>query len=464
MGNSRYYQVSETEQEELNVLGSQAKQLRSLGERADGVLQQIAGPISESEALLVKHGKTASEEAACTHGVMRTVPPPLRSWEEVVKDAEANLDAPASFEDLLTFEEVAASVQKVELLREDFDASHRLDAMEWSICGMAGTLAALADVFLVWMPKHPGFLGGKSSPGGPLSNLIRDKRNGLYTQEEIRRLEQNNPVPYDAPHSGGLDDPIAGLSPSMHRFHSLGHDPVLCWIFGVRDVLASTFTAIDNEGRWVRQAVDRPDPSAEAMGLFEAVRRVFGHLKSDVATPASLPVPLMPLLQMFQVGSFGKRGHTLGDLSREMYRSGYNFNHFLAMSLTPLLVEVVVRLSYFGKQLDQGKSLLEAVPFELPGGEPKPVLRKMLFVAHLIATAANAGKVVVGQGNPLLVNWSQWLAFVRYAVPQLKWTLFEKEADRHRFVQAALNEEWEDVYRRLNASWEHVFAAPMLET
>ena len=81
-------------------------------------------------------------------------------------------------------------------------------------------------------------------------------------------------------------------------------------------------------------------------------------------------------------------------------------------------------------------------------------------MAHLIATAANAGKVVFGQ-NPLLINWSQWLAFVRYAVPQSKWVLFEKEMERHRFVQASLNEEWEDVYSRLNATWEQGFSSPV---
>jgi hypothetical protein len=457
---SRDWNVTEQEQEKLNVLAHQAQQLRRVGEQADGVLAQIAGSVAESEALLERYGKTVNDAATRAGRVVRLAPPPLRPWEEVVMDAEANLDAPASFEDLLSFEEVEGSLQKVELLREDFNARLRLDTLEWCICGVAGSLAALVDVFLVSMPRHPGFLGGKRSEGGPLANWLRDKVNGSFTPAEIRQLEKKYPVPYDASISAGLAQPVPGLSPSTHRFQSLGHDPVLCWIFGVCDVLAGTFTAIDKEGRWVVQAVDGWEPSVRAISLFEGVGRVFGHLKSDIATPAGLPAPLMPLLQMFQGGRFGERGHTLGDLSRIMYRSGYDFRHFLAMSVVPLLVEVVVRLSYFAKQLYEGKSLLHAVPFELPGGERKPKLRTMLFVAHLIATAANAGKVAIGQ-NPLLINWSQWLAFVRYAVPQLKWVLFEKEVERHRFVQAALNEEWEDVCSRLNATWEQVFPAPV---
>jgi hypothetical protein len=48
-----------------------------------------------------------------------------------------------------------------------------------------------------------------------------------------------------------------------------------------------------------------------------------------------------------------------------------------------------------------------------------------------------------------------------YALPQLKWALFEKEMERHRFVQAALDEEWADVYAQLDATWEHVFPSPI---
>ena len=109
-----------------------------------------------------------------------------------------------------------------------------------------------------------------------------------------------------------------------------------------------------------------------------------------------------------------------------MYRSHYDFRHFLAMSLSPLLIEVIVRLGYFAKRRREGCSVSQAVPFELPGAEPKPKLRTMLFSAHLVATAANAGKVALGQ-NPLLINFSQWVAFFCYAVPQVHWALVGKE-------------------------------------
>lgn len=76
-----------------------------------------------------------------------------------------------------------------------------------------------------------------------------------------------------------------------------------------------------------------------------------------------------------------------------MYTKGYDFGHFLAMSIPVAIIEVVVRLFYFAKRLHEGYSFLDALPINIPGKSRKPKLQTMLFTAHTIATAANAGKV-----------------------------------------------------------------------
>ena len=454
------WKITEDDQEKLDVLKHQASQLDHIGERADDLLSLSDHPVSQSESLLRKYQKALPVSSPRTDVMATPGRPGLRTWDEIVAEARVNIDGPAVIEDLFTAEEIQLACQRTDALRGEFNERHRLDAAEWSICGVAGVLSALVDVFLIWMPKHPGFLGGKSSKGGPLANWIRERVNRSFTPEEIRRLEQKNPVSFDFSTSRELKQHVDGLGPTTHRFQSLGHDPILGWLFGVKDTLAETFTAIDKHGHLIVQHVDF-DAASRVAGLFEAIGRQFGHLKSDVATSAGLPAPLMPLLQFFQVGSFGKHGHTIGEVSRIMYRSGYDFRHFLAMSIAPLLVEILVRLSYFAKRQIDGASFGESVPFDYLGGERKPKLRTMLFAAHLIAAAANAGKVAIGQ-NPLLLNWAQWLAFARYAFPQLKWAVYGKELERHRFVQAALDERWNDVYDCLNATWDQVLPDPVL--
>ena len=234
-----------------------------------------------------------------------------------------------------------------------------------------------------------------------------------------------------------------------------GQDPILGFLFGVKDILQGTFTAIDKTGKLIIQSVPLADPALLTMNLFEAIGRVFGHLQSDVATAAGLPAPLMPLFQFLRFGSFGQQGYTVGEISRIMYRSHYDFRHFLAMSVAPLLIEVVARLCYFARRLAAGHSIADAVPFEVAASAPKPKLRTMLFSAHLMATAANAGKVALTQ-NPLAINYSQWLAFFGYALPQAKWAICDREDAQMRFVQEAIDSDWAKLDADLTMTWRQV--------
>lgn len=452
--------ISPEDQEKLKVLKCQAHDLQDTSHQVDDLLTQQEERIKQTEELLAEF-RIATGQSRLVVATDLQPAPYLRSWEEIVADTEQNPVNRALFSDILSPSEIAQVEQKIVILRGDFHSLHHLDALDWTICGVAGVLAALVDIFFVQMPKHPGFLGGTGADGGPLSNWMRERINSTLSPKDIAQLEKVNWVPFDSATSTHLNTKIEGLGPAVHRFHSLGHDPVLGFIVGVADILRGTFTAIDKNGRLILQPVAISDPAILTMNLFEAIGRVFGHLLSDVATPAGLPVPLMPLLQFFQFGEIGARGYTIGEVSRIMYRSHYDFRHFLAMSVSPLLIEVVVRLSYFAKRRYEGCSLTQSLPFEFSPREHKPKLRTMLFAAHLLSTAANAGKVAIGQ-NPLLINYSQWVAFFRYAVSQLKWSFFDHATEEADFVQRSLADDWTTLDDSLDATWRMVSGAPVM--
>lgn len=454
------YRSTSQEQEKLNVLKHQSQILHEAKYRTDTLLEQQNETIRQTEKMLIEAGISPSQ---LEQGVLpsATISPALRSWAEIVADAEKHIDGPALFTDILSPEEIKLAEKRIAILRGDFDSIYRLDKLDWAICGVAGVLAALVDTFLVQMPKHPGFLGGKASEGGPLANWIREKVNSALSPEEIRSLERENWTPYDPSTSTNLHLKVEGLGPGTHRFQSLGHDPLLGFLIGAKDILRGTFTAIDKTGRLIVQPVAIEDPTIFTMNLFDAIGRVFGHLKSDIATPAGLPVPLMPLFQFLQFGDIGKSGYTVGEISRIMYRSHYDFRHFLAMSVSTLMIEIIVRLFYFAKRMHEGYTVVDSIPFELSLTERRPKLHTMLFSAHLIATAANAGKVAVSQ-NPLTINYSQWLAFFGYAIPQVKWVLFNKENERLRFVQEVLDRDWAKIDNDLKATWSQIAGTPVL--
>lgn len=447
-------------QAELDVLKHQTQALQQMAGRMDRLDEATSQLIQQTEALLREFDILPPSPGYFAPPMQRRTLE-LRSWAELVADAERNIDTPGVFEDILTADEIRQVEDKLALLRGDFDAIHRLDKLDWAICGVAGLLAALVDIFLVQMPQHPGFLGGAPSAGGPLANWIRDKVNSAYSPAQIKQLEAEFWTPYDPATSINLVQPVAGLGPGTHRFQSLGHDPILGFLFGVKDILQGTFTAIDKTGKLIIQPVALADPALVTMNLFDAIGRVFGHLQSDVATAAGLPAPLMPLLQFLQFGSIGQHGYTVGEISRIMYRSHYDFRHFLAMSVSPLIIEIVVRLCYFAKRLSEGHSIADATPFALSPAERKPKLQTMLFSAHLASTAANAGKVALTQ-NPLSINYAQWLAFFRYALPQAKWVICDRENAQMRFVLARLDDDWAKLDADLTVTWQSILEVPIL--
>ena len=441
------------EQAPLKVLKTQSGKLKQNAKNLGDLENKISKAITEAESLLRKYESSTSVKLVPV-SVKQPQPLDLRSWEEIVEEAEGAISGPAEITDLLTPEEVNQVKHKLALLKCDFDEVQRLDKLDWAICGVSGTLAALTDIFLVKMPRVPGFFGRDPIPGGPLSEWVKNSINSQFKTEKIAELEKSNWVPYDYPSSRHLEQAVEGLGPGSHRFQSLGHDPILGFFFGVKDILNKTFTAIDKNGKIIIQNVNVSDPAIQGMGIFAAIGRVFGHMKSDIATERGLPVPLMPLLQLVQVGSFGRKNYTVGEMSRIMYRSGYDFRHFLTMSIPVLLVEVLVRTGYFFKRLQEGHDINECIPFNPPTliGDKRPKLQTMLFSAHLVSTAANAGKLAIGQ-NPLLLNYPQWLAFFKYFYAQLKWTLLEKDYQRNKYLQDILDADWEIIHNELDKTW-----------
>jgi hypothetical protein len=448
--------VSNGADDVLRVLLHQGQQAELLAAKQAVTARTADAAIASSAALLQRLGISMPTSAESSALPAEPLPKPsVRPWDVIAAEARASAPGIVTMADVLNPDEIASALREHDIIEQEFDLLHRLDAFDWAVAGLAGVLGALADVFLVQVPRHPGFFGGRAATGGWLSNAMQGGFSRVLPDDKIRALEDAFRVPYDASTSAGLGTPVPGLGPNTHRFQSLGHDPLLAWIVGIHDVLHGEFTAIGKNGQLITQVTGEPFALGERLytRLFEALRLVAGHLISDVATPRGLPAPLMPLLLLLQTGKIGKHDYSVGELARQMYRSGYDFRHFLASSVPVLIIESLVRVAFFAKSLAEGAELPEAVPL---ANHPK--LRTQLFIAHSVATAANAGKVWITQ-NPLALSWAQWLTFFRYLGPQLHWGLRERERQRSRHMESSLRDKWcatEAEHARL---WRDVFGA-----
>lgn len=367
----------------------------------------------------------------------------MPTWEELSKTAIEHVGTETKLEDLFTEEELCLNSLTVRKLNDQYNQLHKLDKFDILISVSAGLLAATVDILLVGIPqKTPDGL-----KAGSLSNYIRDTFNERFPSDELEKLANSkvSKVPYDAQDNRNTLINVDGLSAYYHRLLSLGHDPLLGFVFGVADILTGRMTTIDKTGRVVSQVMGCYANRVEA-DIFSALAKQLAHLKSDVVTSMGLPAPLFGLLNLFQFGSIGEYEQTIAEIVQGMYFEGYDFVHFCSMSIGAIIIEVAVRMGYAIKRIKDGFDIKDAVPFESDHTK-KPKLGTMLFIANAIAAAINLGKIAFTK-NPLSINYPQWLAFARYSFQQARWALFTKPELRDRYVLDTITSDLDDIYEQ----------------
>ena len=135
-------------------------------------------------------------------------------------------------------------------------------------------------------------------------------------------------VPYDVTEGCKVCD--VSMGGRYHRVHTLGHDPVLGWIFGTMNILSDTITL--DKTHTLRtfkvQMMEKPkmwtDESNVVSGFkdaYESIQEDYNrlpaavfaqaiHLKSDAFTKLGLPIPL---LEAF-----------VPDFASKLYKEGYD--------------------------------------------------------------------------------------------------------------------------------------------
>ena len=436
------YEYSDGEKEINAVLAYQDDQIKSITFPS---AKEAEGRIASSEELLASLGYNLPQRGRHAKPVRTNRPLLVPTWNQMLDEALQAGKGSAGLEDLFTEEELQANHAAVLALNEQYNQIHRMDAVDVAIAASAGLLAAAVDILLVGIPQrtHDGL------KAGPLSDYIRDYFDKRFPPDEMEKLAGSkvSKVPYDAQDNRNTATRVEGLSAYYHRLLSLGHDPLLGFVFGVSDILTGRMTTIDKNGRVVSQVMECYADRREA-DIFAAIAKQIIHLKSDVTTSMGLPAPLMGLFNLMQFGSTGEEEQTVAEIVQGMYYEGYDFIHFCSTSIPIAIVEVVVRLCYAIRRIKDGVPVRDAIPFSTDRSK-NPKLATMLFTAHCAAAAVNVGKVLFTK-NPMAINYPQWVAFAKCSYQQLKWAAITKPAERDGFVRQAIEGELADIYNDID--------------
>ncbi|WP_235815199.1 hypothetical protein [Neobacillus vireti] len=170
-------------------------------------------------------------------------------------------------------------------------------------------------------------------------NAVKESSNRLHkwywpSFEEISL----NPVPYDA--QFGSPNFGLGLSGKSHRFKTLGHDPLLGWVFGTSNIVTSTLTAWDLSSYHIKTGItargdsrDKITNRADTSKVFyytkerllndgiegkiavgTALIKQWTHLKSDEYSKAGIPVPIINTVSPNMAQKLAEYGVDIGNI------------------------------------------------------------------------------------------------------------------------------------------------------
>lgn len=227
-----------------------------------------------------------------------------------------------------------------------------------------------------------------------------------------------NPVPFDAIY--GSKDYELGIGGGFtHRAKTIGHDPLLGWLFGTMNIATSTVTVSEGLSSYhVLTGVtangatrDKISMHADTFKVLDSCKNklinegmdgkeIMGvslmkeaiHLKSDIYSTASLPIPVISSISVKAARTLADYGLDMGNLLKTSEQAGF-----------AVLINSIIGMIhglYYDESTDGNRNLYAVKT------------KKILSYSNLIASASNviavAVSAVIGSisGNAILVKKS----------------------------------------------------------
>lgn len=247
-------------------------------------------------------------------------------------------------------------------------------------------------------------------------------------------------VPYDI--TVGSTDINFNMEGKYHRVHTLGHDPILGWIFGTANILTDVITLNDMRSfkvirkpkiRITTQRVSTHRMFQEAFSVIKedylnlpaALFAQYRHLKSDEFTKLGLPVPLLETFAPEFAGELYKSQYDALCLARDIKIIGTSAT---VSMLFNMIIGLIHGLFY---KNDIDRKLYEVRT------------RKILLISNSIASSSSILNTVITQ-NPknldiggLIVTVGRLFSDVRF-MAKIKQEFIQSELDKK--LQAELDE------------------------
>lgn len=272
---------------------------------------------------------------------------------------------------------------------------------------------------------RPYIIGTITQRGDDKTAAKNTKGHNVEHSNRVHRLYNpsineiiTNPVPFDAIY-GGKDYGLGIGGGFTHRAKTIGHDPLLGWIFGTMNIATSTVTVSDGLQSFhvltgtasngttrdkiskhadtfkilnscKSKLIDEGVEGKEKIGVSLMKEAI--HLKSDMYSTASLPLPIISTISVESARKLANYGLDMGNFVKVGSQAGF------AVLINSLIG--MIHGLYYDESIYPNKNLYSVKT------------RKILSYSNLIASASNviavaiAAAVGVSSGNPEVVKKS----------------------------------------------------------
>lgn len=222
---------------------------------------------------------------------------------------------------------------------------------------------------------------------------FKNKHNGDWLHNKSEKYPTWLEIVYDGvPYDVSIGSPNFGVNMEggYHRIHTLGHDPLLGWIFGTMNIISSTITLEDF--RTFKVSTDpKPKHWEYETNVFDGFRMtiesikedkkrlpaaIFAqalHLKSDAYTKLGLPIPVLGTFSPDFASDLYKRNYDSLCLIKDLAITGTQAG---CSTLINMIIGLIHSL-YYDPNLYSSRDIYEVKT------------RKILMYSNLIASMSN---------------------------------------------------------------------------
>ena len=450
------YNYTDKEKDFNKVLKRNQNESFSLNKEYDSQISKLDDSINSSEELLKSLGyslpkKTKLQEDKKLSAEIKVIP----SYNSIVAKANKEINYDVELEDLLSMNEFQEAYNRLDSIHKDFSRKTSIvNKQDLIFLGIATALQTAKALLFGPVAKKFNY-GNSFNPNDRLAHNDKSievehrKANDKFKEKHEKHGHGYwmNILYQTPPYDITKGSPAIGrnMEGGYHRIHTLGHDPVLGWIFGTANILTDTITFEDFvSNRVERNPKMRITPEmvslpvlfketlemckADSLNLPAAIFAEGCHLKSDVNTKLGLPVPVLEAINP--------------DFASKLYKSNYDALCFArdakiigTSASISILIDMIIGLVHglFNTE-NIDKDLYEVRT------------RKILLISNSIASTSNIIQTAI-INNPKNLDIGGLFVTVSHLFMDLRFMARIKE----EFINQELNSDLKKELKRLDS-------------